>query len=340
MEEIHLSFACSRYDRVEPLVTGEVKPKNITLHYVDVPSPDIFYHQAKFSRWDLSEMSFSFFLIARSRGWPYRILPVFHNRAFIYTTLQIHADAGIKKPEDLKGKRIGVFDYQQTAALHLRGQLEHEFGVKPTDMIWYQERTEEHSIGGGVGGFEPPPGLDFRFAPTDFATMFLNREIDAGSILHHPAGSSLERPKRDLTGHPKLKLLFRDPKAEAIRYYKKSGVYPHHHTTAIRESIIQEHPWVATSLMEAFEEAKSLASARLLGRGGGPLPSLRMFGRQELDEQRRAFGDDPYKYGVKANAKSIDNVLTYSVEQGLTPRKQSLEEIFPEEVLIAEQSLG
>lgn len=338
MEEIHLSFAMSNYDRIEPLVTGEVKPRGITLHYVHVPTPDIFYQQVKFSRWDLSEMSFSFFLMGRSRGWAYRALPVFHNRAFAYTTLMVHADAGIKSPEDLKGKRIGSFDYAQTAALWLRGQLQHEFGVKPSDMIWYQERPQNHSIAGGLGEFAPPSDVEFHYAPTDFATMFINREIDAGTILHHPAGASLEREKQDLTGHRKLKKLFSDPRKEAIRYFRKNGVYPPHHTTAIRESIIEKHPWVATSLMEAFESSKKLVLERLYGRER--VPSLRVFSAQELSEQRAVFGDDPFPYGIKANAKAIDMVQTYSVEQGLTPKKQPLEEIFAEEVLVAEESLG
>lgn len=344
MEEIHLSFAMSRYDRISALITGEVKPRGITLHYVgDIPGPDFFYQQAKFQRFDLSEMSFSFSLIALSQGnWDYRLLPIFHNRAFAYTThIWTHADAGIERPEDLKGKRIGVFDYQQSSALWTRGQLKDEFGVKPEDMIWYQERPEKHSVGATVRPFTPPPGLDFHYAPTDFATMFLNREIDAGSILHHPSGATLERPKVDLTNHPKLKPLFADPKAEAIRYFEKNGIFPTHHTTIVRGSIIRKHPWVATSLMEAFEKAKELSLQRLYSRVEDvPMPSLRMFGGQELAEQRKVFGDDPFHYGVKANAKEIDRVQSYSVEQGLTPRKQPLEEVFAEEVLVAEESLG
>ena len=227
MEEIHLSYAGYHIERIGPLLTGEVKPKGITLHFERLANPDIYYQQLKFHRWDLSEMSFSFALIALSRGnWPYKLLPIFHARFFPYTTLQVHADAGIKKPEDLKGKRIGSFDIGQTASLWMRGQLQDEFGVKPTDVIWYQERAEPFSIGAAFGDFKPPPGLDVRFAHTDFATMFLNREIDGGSILHHPQGASLERPKQDLTGHPKLRNLFPNPYMEAIRYYKKNRVMP------------------------------------------------------------------------------------------------------------------
>ena len=339
MEEIHLSYAGQHIDRIGPLLTGEVKPRGITLHFERMANPDVYYQQVKFHRWDLSEMSFSFALIALSRGaWPYKLLPIFHHRFFPYTTLQVHADAGIEKPEDLKGKRIGSFDYAQTMSLWTMGQLHHEFGVKPTDVIWYQERSEQFSVVGAFGDFKVPPGLDVRFATTDFATMFLNREIDGGSILHHPQGASLERPKQDLTGHPKLKTLFPDPQAEAVRYYKKNGVIPLNCPLAIRTSIIEEHPWVATSLTEAFGRAKQLTMERFYGRDG--VPPFFLFGRQALAEQREIFGDDPNPDGIKANAKAIDMIQDYALELGFTPKKQPLEEIFAEEVLVAEESLG
>ncbi|MBI4199195.1 MAG: ABC transporter substrate-binding protein [Chloroflexi bacterium] len=340
MTDIQLTFAAGPYERVQPLATGEVKPKGIILHAVEMPTPDLFYQQLKFSRFDVSEMSFSFFLAARARGWPYRALPVFHNRAFAYTTLQVHADAGIRRPEDLKGKRLGTFDYMQTAALWLRGQLQHEFGVRPEDIQWLQERPPAYSVASALPGGPPalPPGLRLTFCQTDLATMFLRREVDGGAaILPHPAEGALERPKVDLRGHRKLKLLFPDPKKEAIRYFKKNGVYPPHHLTVVRESVLREHPWVATSLMEAFDEAKKLALGRLYLRRRA---SLRVFGEQELEEQRRVFGDDPFPHGIKANAKAIDMVQTYSVEQGFTPRKQPLQELFAEEVIASEERLG
>ena len=338
MADLELSFAMTPYDRIQPLITREVKPEGIRLRYIDMPVPDIFYRQLKFSQFDVSEMSFSFFLIGRSRGWAYRTLPIFHNRQFAYTTIRVHADAGIRKPENLKGKRIGVFDYQQTGAVQLRGQLQDEFGVKPQDMEWYMERTEHGSIGGALGGFKAPPGLNFHFAETDLASMFLRGELDAGeAILPHGGGASLERPKQDLRGHRKLKRLFPDPRREAIRYYKKTGIFPIHHTTVVRESILQEYPWVAISLLDAFEKAKRISIER--SRRYPAIASLFIFGRQELEEQRSVFGEDPNPYGVKANAKAIDTVQTYSVEQGLTPHKQPWDELFAEEVLIAEETL-
>ena len=289
MQDLGLSFRIGHYDRVDALITGEVKPEGITLHYEPLPGPDVFYRQLKFSQFDVSEMSFSSFLMGRARGWSYRAIPVFHNRQFEYTKLLIRKEAGIEKPEDLKGKRIATGDYQQTAALWIRGQLQHEFGVKPTDMEWFMARSPRFSHGGALGGFKPPPGLKFSYATKDMATMLLNGELDAA---HYQYGAAVDRSNVDLSNHPNFRYLFPDRQTEAIRYYKKNGFFPAHHTTVIRESILQEHPWVANSLFEAFERSKALANERLYPRG----PSLLVFAAQEIEEQRSAFGDDPFRY--------------------------------------------
>lgn len=335
MKDLTLSFAMTAYDYVLPLITGEVKPDGITLEYQGMPGlvPGVFYDQLKFSRYDVSEMSFSSFLRARPQGWGYRILPVFHNRQFSYTRLVIRLGSGIRRdhPEDLRGKRIGTGDYQQTAALWTRGVLQHEFGLKPEDMIWYQERPEKHSHGGATG-FTPPPGLEFHYATTDFATMYLNGEIDA--TIGYGAGGAVDRARTvDISRNPEFPFLFTDPKAESIRYYTKNGIYPPHHTTAVRDSILQEHPWVAISLLNAFEEAKRIAQRRLASQP----PRLLVFSATELAEQREVFGEDTHPYGVRVNDAGIRMVQQISLEQGLTDRVQPYEEIFPEEILITEE---
>jgi 4,5-dihydroxyphthalate decarboxylase len=148
------------------------------------------------------------------------------------------------------------------------------------------------------------------------------------------AENALERRGEDIRGNPDFTLLFDDPRAEAIRYFKKTGIYPPQHTTAVRESILQQHPWVAVSLLNAFEEAKRIAIERMRHQ------TLLVFTSQYIDEVKQIFGPDPFAYGVKRNAAAIDFVQTISVEQSLTPRKQPLDQIFPEEILIAEERLS
>ncbi|MFC1901694.1 hypothetical protein ACFLX3_02050 [Chloroflexota bacterium] len=350
MADINLSFAIATYDRVMPLITGEVKPDGVTLDYWEGQGRgNPFYDQIKFQRYDVSEMSISSFLRMRAIGWPYLALPVFHNRNFSYTNIHIRKGAGIRQdhPEDLKGKRVGIADYQMSLGLWTRGVLQVEFGVKPEDMIWYQERSEHFSHTGAsaeAGGLTVPKTVELHYATKDFNSMFLNGELDAstGNSIHLPGGSrssgalaGIGRVQADLSGSTDIVTLFQDPRQESIRFFKKTGVYPTNHCTVVRKSILEEYPWVAVSLMEAFEESKKLAIERL---HQSP-PTLMVFGQHYLRDLDEIFGPDPFPYGIKANAKAFDMAQTFSVEQGLTERKQPLDELFPQEIIYREERL-
>jgi 4,5-dihydroxyphthalate decarboxylase len=330
---VKLTLAMNPYDRIQPLINGEVKPVGVDLEYVGFPGGvDVFYDQLKFNRYDVAEMSFSSTLKARAHGWPYRILPVFHNRQFAYTRVLIRHSSGIRQdhPEDLIGKRVGVAEYQQTAALWARGVLQQEFGIRPQDMIWFMERPEGFSHG-GASSFNPPPGLQFSYTQTDLGTMFLRGDLDAA--FTYIVSGSMDRKKADLSTNPDYGTLFADPETEGFRYFRKHGVYPPQHTTVIRESVVREHPWIARSLMQAFEESKKIAIERLYKRA----PSLIAFGGLTVERQRKVMGDDPYPYGLRANARAIDYVQTFSQEQGFTERKQPWPELFAEECLVMEE---
>jgi 4,5-dihydroxyphthalate decarboxylase len=339
MADLRLSFAMTPWDRILPLINGEVKPDGITLDYMGMPGSfgRVFYEQIKFQRYDVSEMSMSSSLRMLPIRWPYRMLPVFHNRNFTYTKIYIRKSSGIRQghPEDLKGKRFGIKDYQQSLGLWTRGILQAEFGIKPEDLIWYQERGEHlsHTGASGGAGLAFPKSVTLHYAKTDFNTMYLSGEMDASVDMHLNLGgisdTGLDRNGPSLSENPDIVTLFPDPRQEAIRYYRKTGIFPPHHATVVRESILKEHPWVAISLMEAFEESKRIAIERLRKLQ----PTLMVFGDHYLKDITDIFGPDPFVYGIKANAKAFDMVQTFSVQQGLTERKQPLDEIFPLEIL-------
>lgn len=341
MADIKLSFAMTPYDRVIPLINGEVKPDGITLEYAGMPGgvPRVFYEQIKFQRYDLSEMSMSSFLRMRPTGWPYLMLPVFHNRNFSYSYIHIRKSAGIRQghPEDLKGKRIGIGDYQQSLGLWTRGILNTEWGIRPEDMVWYQERGQHFSHTGAAreAGLSIPADVKLIFSGKDFSSMYREGELDANCGLGSGTGVGhglLDRTRSDLQNEDVI-TLFPDPKQEAIRFFKKTGIYPPHHTTAIRESIIKEHPWIAISLMEAFEEAKKIAIQRL----HYSQPTLMVFGSHYLREVEEIFGPDPFVYGIQPNLRAFEMAQEFSLQQGLTERKQPLEEIFPREAIYMEE---
>jgi 4,5-dihydroxyphthalate decarboxylase len=340
MPNLNLTFAITPYDRVLPLINGEVKPDGISLEYQGMPGsiPRVFYEQIKFARYDVSEMSLSSFLRMRSVKWPYQMLPVYHNRNFTHTAISMRKNAGIRQdhPEDLKGKRIGIGDYQQTLGLWVRGILQMEFGVKPEDMIWYQERGEHFSHTGAAAeaGLKLPASVTIHHAGSDLGTMYSRGELDASAPagLGASSGSGIDRHS-NLAANPDVTTLFSDPYQEAVRFYRKTGLFPPHHVTVVRESILKEHPWVALSLMEAFETSKRMAIERL----NALPPSLMIFGEHFLKDAAGVLGPDPYVYGIKANARVLEMAQDFSVQQGLTFRKQPLEELFPREVIYLEE---
>jgi 4,5-dihydroxyphthalate decarboxylase len=250
-------------------------------------------------------------------------LPIYTNRQFFHTGMWVRADSGIEKPEDLKGKRIGVPEYQQTAALWGRGVLKHEFGVDPMDCEWWMERTEARSHGGATG-FTPPPGLKFNRIPADqdIGTMMMDGKLDA-TLLYIVDSNLVDRAKIVFEGNPKVRRLFPDMAAEGKRYYQKTGIFPINHGMIVRRTILEQHPWVALNIFNAFRLARDGVAARMreLTRTHVQLGLL--------DENAaKALAIDPYPYGVQSNLKTLQTVAEYSHEQGLTQRLVSLEEIY------------
>ena len=179
MPKLTLSFISQFNERVQPLMDGTIQPEGLELIPTYSPPSETFWRQLKFQEFEISEMSLSSYLIARSRGVDMVALPVFPSRRLFHTELAVHLDSGVKEPGDLNGKRIGVPEYQQTAALWMRGILEHDFGVSQYKVDWYMERGEELSHGGATG-FKPPAGISFHRIPPDksLVSMLVNRELE------------------------------------------------------------------------------------------------------------------------------------------------------------------
>jgi len=335
MPKLTLSFISAFNERVEPLMNGTIEADGIELIPTYSHPSETFWRQLKFQEFEVAEMSMSSYLIARSRGVDMIAIPVFPSRRFFHAELSYHADSGVKQPGDLVGKRIGVGEYQQTAALWARGVLDHDFGVSQYKVDWYMERTEELSHGGATG-FTPRPGISFNRIPPDksLATMLVNHELDAAPIAGHltRAVNVIDRSTRIRGGEgdwSKVKPLFLDPIAEATRFFTKYGFVPVNHTYIVRGDVYRAHPWVAVNLYAAFVKAKAYAREKLLER----IPEALFFGPEYLTMTQQILGDDPFPYGVKANAAMLDTIIGYSNEQGLTPRKMKVDELFAEETL-------
>jgi len=330
MPTLQLSFITAPNERVEPLISGAVAIEGVELITTYSDPSETFWRQLKFQEFEVSEMSLSSYLIAKSRGMDMIALPVFPSRRFMHSQLSYHVDSGIKEPGDIVGKKIGVGEYQQTASLWVRGILEHDFGVSQYKVHWFMERSEELSHG-GVTGFTPPPGISFQRIPEDksLASMLVANEIDVASVHRAFSRESniVDRSTqiRARGGDwSKVKPLFADTVAEATRFVKKHGYIPANHAYVIRGDVYRKYPWLAFNLYKAFVAAKEYAADHLKEN----IPSALILRDEYLAKTREIFGADPFPYGVKANRKMLETIIDYSVEQGLTPRKLQLEDLF------------
>lgn len=322
--KLPLSIAFAANPRTWPILDGSVTADGIDLVTNVVHPSELFYRQLKFADWDVAEMSFSSLMIAIARGDDRFIgLPIFTTRRFFHAYILVRRDSGIESPADLKGRRVGVTEYQQTAALWTRGVLEHEFGVRPQDIEFFMERTPSHSHGGATG-FTPPPGVRINFIPPEknVGSMMLTGELDAA--LHYRGQLSLvNRSSANLREHPDIRTLFPDPIAEGIRYYRKTGLYPINHGMCIRREIVEGNPWVVLNLMKAFERANAVADQARVEHVAAHAEAG-FIAPDALEDLARPV----IRHGIAANRQVLETAARYSLEQGLTPRLMRLEDVF------------
>lgn len=324
---IELSAAFSRNPRTQAVLDGAINPQGARLIPSALGPGEMFWRQLKFGDFDLSEMSLASLMIATSKGpTPWVALPVFTTRYFFHSWILVRTGSKIAKPQDLRGKRVGVLEYQQTAVVWIRGALQHEFGVTARDMEWFMERGPSQSHGGSTG-FTPPEGVRFSYIPpeTDIGKMMVAGELDA-ALFYPFTGGLIDRGAIDLRNRPEAQHLFPDPLAEGRRYYAKTAIYPINHCVVVRRSLLERYPWLALNIFAALSEAKAASLAacdevldpyREAGLADGALTSR----------------PDPMPYGVKSNQALLQTLASYLYEQGLTKRTVALDEVFAKSTL-------
>jgi 4,5-dihydroxyphthalate decarboxylase len=322
--DIQLSIGMASNPRTWPIFDGTVKPDGIDLIPTPVHASELFWRQLKFGDFDVSEMSFSSLIMAMANGDDRWVgLPVFTTRRFFHTGILVRKDSGINSPADLKGKNVGVPEYQQTAALWTRGVLQNEFGVEPKDMTFYMERVPEQSHGGATG-FKPPAGVTVNQIPLEksIGSMMLSGELDA-TLLYLVDPNLIDRSTADLWHHPDIKPLFADPYEEGLRFYKKTGLYPINHGMIMKREIVEKHPWAILNVYKAFKQANDIATQRRMTQLDEYLETGTI-----TKEQRASVAAPLIQHGVVANRFVLETAAQYSFEQGLTPKLAKLEDVF------------
>jgi 4,5-dihydroxyphthalate decarboxylase len=320
MTTVPITLACGNYDRTAALGDGRVQIEGCAVTFLPLEPEEIFHRAFRFHEFDVCEISFSSFLRTVASGTAaYVGIPAFVSRLFRHSGIYVRTAAGIRRPEDLRGKRVGLPEYQITAVVWMRGMLQHEYGVHPSEIHWRsggqeqpgrQERTPLKAI----------PGLDLQPIGHDQTLVGMLRAGELDALFTARAPSSF------LAGEPHIARLFADTRAAEIAYYKKTGLFPIMHLVGIRKTLAEQYPWLATSVYKAFCDAKNLAMTRLTDVNA--LAVTLPFLEAETRETMAAMGRDFWPYGVRENLREIEALAQYAFEQGLVDRNVKPDELF------------
>ena len=305
MSKLKLSMSVGNYDRTQALFNGQVQVEGCDITAVPLEPEEAFHRAFRYGEFDITEISMSSHMMTTARGDnQYVAVPAFLSRVFRQSGIYVRTDRGIDRPQDLKGKRIGVPEYQITANVWIRGILEEEFGVKPSDIHWRRGGIEE----AGRGERAPislPDSVDLQQIPDD---KTLSGMLEEGARAPH------------------VGRLFKDYIQDEKDYYRRTRIFPIMHMVGIRRTLAEQHPWLAVSVYKAFLEAKALAVHELneICHLAVSLPWM----VHHHNEAKALMGEDYWPYGLDANRHVIDKFADYHHGQGLSVRRVAAEELF------------
>jgi 4,5-dihydroxyphthalate decarboxylase len=320
MSKLKLSMSVGNYDRTQALFDGRVQVEGCEVTAVPLEPEEAFHRAFRYGEFDITEISMSSHMMTTARGDnQYVAVPAFLSRVFRQSGVYVRTDRGINRPQDLKGKRIGVPEYQITANVWIRGILEEEFGVKPSDIHWRRGGIEE----AGRGERAPislPDSVDLQQIPDD---KTLSGMLEAGELDGYIGARA---PSCFLRGAPHVGRLFKDYIQDEKDYFLRTRIFPIMHMVGIRKTLVEQHPWLAVSVYKAFLKAKALAVHELneICHLAVSLPWM----VHHHNEAKALMGDDYWPYGLDANRHVIDKFAQYHHGQGLSVRHVAAEELF------------
>ncbi len=323
MSRLNLTFGCWGYDRMRPIADGSVRPDGIDINFLDMAVEETFFRQARFREFDVSEMSMSSYTVSLFKDpQPFIAIPVWPSRFFRHSCIFVNANAGIKQPKDLIGKRVGVPEFQMTAPVWIRGILDEHYGV-PVDSVTYFTGGEEQPGRPEKIALDLPDNIKVEAIPADktLAQMLADGEVDALHTARAPSTFDGERVVR----------LFPNYEAEEKAYYQRTGIFPIMHVVAIRRELYDRHRWIAQSLMKACVEAQRRVYA--LQRQTAAHMAMLPWHNAHVEEACRLMGDDYWPYGFEKNVETLSTFLKYHHACGLSKRRLEPADLFAPEVL-------
>lgn len=316
MSKLNLSVAIGDYDRNRPLIDGAVRIDGVDPTFMTLSPEEIFFRAFRSEDFDICECSLSSFTVKTAAGnCPYVGVPAFVSRMFRHTSMYVRTDR-IKKPEDLKGRKVGVPEYQLTAIVWARAILEDDYGVKPKDIHWIRGGIE-HAGRPEKINIKLPDGVRLDAAPENktISQLLVDGEIDGFIAPRPPAIQSKN-----------IGWLFSDPVAAAKDYFKRTGIFPIMHLIGVRKSLAEKHPWLPGAVLKAFEQSKATAMAALADTSATKVTMP--FVEERIAEARDLMGEDYWPYGLEPNRKTLETFLRHHHAQGLSSRLVTPDELF------------
>jgi 4,5-dihydroxyphthalate decarboxylase len=311
MADVRITLSCGDYDRTRPLIDRTIPTAGLDLTVIPLPSAERHKRFVRTLEFDACELQVAQYLGLKSRGVPITAIPVFPHRRFNHSCVMVGLDSNITRPEDLRGRRIGVHAHFNPIALWIRGLLQHEFDVPPSEIHWVADGSED------VPGWSPPSWLRIERAPPGQTMQDLLKagEIDAQILSDSAEASTINKVVRRLWPN------YREVEVD---YYRRTGIFPIRHLVVLKDEVLHRNPDIASDLVQAFEDAKQQAYGYWSDHRRS---SLAWFGAEQ-EEERSLLGPDPWPYSVDKNRIALETLLDYAFEQGLTERRLDIEEMF------------
>lgn len=326
MTKVPLTLACTLTDRSSAILNNEVAADGVDFIITTGARPgEIMWRMQAYNEFDCCEVGLSVAFTSRK---PWVAIPAFTARHFFNVDIIVNADSGIKEPADMEGKRVGLPTYGQTAAVWGRGILHDEYGVRPEKIHWYAGRSRERSTTS-----TSDLGVELTFLENlSLGEAILRGDLDA--IIVNPSVPSLvDKKSPDLSSSPKVRTLFEEPEKEAVRYFKKTGIFPINHTLVLRKSVHETYPWIATNIFKAFEDSKRRAYAKWEDLGIWERFPSAIFLPTIIKDQERIFGKDPFSFGLSKNRNVIGTFARYLYEQKLVAKPIEVDSFFADTTL-------
>jgi len=312
MPDTRLTLSCGDYDRTRPLIDRTVATPGLDLTVIPLPSAERHTRFVRNLEFDVCELQIAQYLGLKSRGAPITAIPVFPHRRFNHSCVMVRMDSDILGPEDLRGRRVGVHGHFNPIALWVRGLLQHEFNLPPSEITWVADGSED------VPGWSPPSWLRIERAPAGRKMQDLLKagELDAQILSDSGAEAS--------TINKVVRRLWPNYREVETDYYRRTGIFPIRHLVVVKDEVLRRDGDLAARLVRAFEDAKQQAYKYWADHRRS---SLAWFGAEQ-EEERALLGPDPWPYSVEKNRVVIDTLLDYAFEQRLTERRLDIKEIF------------